>query len=185
LVAFRVGDVYNGYRCHNHYTERDERILEVEPSIKISIFALLVSFCSLYISWKAYKRDTSDLQVSLDYWSWPEHESRFNVRTINFGRRIAFVERIKINFNKSEPLQDSIAGGHPVKEAEPFDFQLTIYHPNGIPHHTPTQVKSLEVYDTLGKCYKFPGYSIKNWIAFIRLKSQIRELWNKERPNEK
>jgi hypothetical protein len=154
----------------------------VEPSIKISILALLISLFSLYISWRAYKRDTPDLRVSLEYWSQPEQESRFNVRTINFGRRVAFVERIKINFNKSEPLQDSIAGGHAVTEAEPFDFQLTIYHPNGIPHHIPIQIKSLEVYDTLGKCYKYPGFSIKNWIEFIKMKNRIRELWSKEQP---
>jgi hypothetical protein len=156
--------------------------LNMEPSIKISLFALLVSFCSFYISWKAYHRDNSDLRVSLEYWPQPEDYSCFNVRITNHGRRVALVERIIVNFKKGAPLQDSIAGGRAVTEAEPFDYQLYIYTPDGVPHHIPPEVTSAEIFDTLGRRYRFPGFS--NWIKFRKFRTEIGRLWEEEQASK-
>jgi hypothetical protein len=152
----------------------------MEPGIKISLVALLIIFCSFYVSWKVYHRDSPDLRVSLEYWPQPEDQSCFNVRITNHGRRVALVERIIVNFKNSTSLQDSIAGGRRVTEAEPFDYQLFIYRVDGIPHHIPPKVKFVEVFDTLGRRYKFPGLSLKDWLAFKQLKAKIYKLWDEE-----
>jgi hypothetical protein len=152
----------------------------MELSDLLSVFALIISLASIYIAWRAYQRDNPDLRVSLDYWPQDDEESCFNVRTINHGRRVAFVERIIVNFKNGPPLQSSIAGGRPVTESEPFDFQLYIYSLNGVPHHIPTEVKSAEVFDTLGRRYGFPALSLKDWLKFRQLQAKIRRLWRDE-----
>ena len=152
----------------------------MEPSVIVSIVALFVSLSSLFISWKTYNRDNSDLRVSLDYWLLPDYESRFNVRATNHGRRVVLVERMVINFRNGSVLQDSIAGGKPVTEAEPFDHQLPIYDMDDRPLYIPTEVKSAEAFDTLGRCYKFPRFTLKDWLAFRRLKAEIRQKWADE-----
>ncbi|MEW6717622.1 MAG: hypothetical protein AB1345_08980 [Chloroflexota bacterium] len=97
---------------------------------------------------------------------------------------MALVERIFVNFNKDVPLYDCIACGRPVTEAEPFDYQLYIYHPDGVPHHIPTEVKSAEVFDTLGRRYRLPDFSLKNWLKFRQLRTEIRRLWDEEQTSK-
>jgi hypothetical protein len=152
----------------------------MESSILISLLALFVSLFSFWVSWKAYHRDSSNLRVKLFYQSLPNGESFFNIGVTNFGRRVSFAERFIINFKKSEPLQTSIAGGHSIAESEPFYIQLHIYGMDGIPHHIPPDVTSVEVYDTRDRRYMFPRLSIKDLIEFMKLRAEIRKLWETE-----
>lgn len=146
----------------------------------LSIVAIFISITSLFLSIKTFIRDNPDLRVSLLYWPQAEKEwACFNVRVINHGRRIARVERISVYFSHAEPLLGSIAGGKPVNEVEPFDYQLHIYGVDGVPHHIPTDVKFVEVYDTLGKRYRYPRTSLHDWLEFQQLKKKIREQWDK------
>lgn len=149
-------------------------------ALLVSIFALVVSIGAFILSITSYKRDNPKLRVSLDYWPQGEREMAcFNVRVINHGRRIARVERIAIYFQHGNPLRDSIAGGQPVNESEPFDYQLPIFDMDGNPTHIPSEVKFVEVFDTLHKRYKYPDLSLPQLLEFRNLKAKIREEWRK------
>ena len=152
----------------------------VDMSIVISSFALLVSGIALFISWRTYTRDRSDIRINLEYDGQSGQGTRFNLRVINRGRRIAFIELQKLNFIDADPLHDSTAGGQPVGEGEVFDWWYPIFGMNG-PMRDPTQIKSVEVFDTVGNRYVYPGFSLRNILEFRKLKTRIRHHWLEER----
>lgn len=149
----------------------------MDISVKISLGALVISCMSLLLSWRAFRRDRSDLHPTLDYFTRTDAGTSFNVRVVNHGRRVAYVERYSIYFKSGEPLWDCVAGGKQVSEGKPADFWLPIYNHQSLSLCDPRQVKFLEVFDTLGNRYKYPGLSIHNWFEFRRLKSKISQDW--------
>ena len=92
----------------------------------VSVFALLVSAFSLLVSFLNYRRDSSDLRVSLHYQFRPGKMSAFDVRVTNHGRRIGYVEQMHILFDSGVRLYSCIAGGTAVNEGQPFDHWIYI-----------------------------------------------------------
>jgi len=138
--------------------------------------ALLVSFISMIISYRTYRRDKSDLRVGLEY----HHRgpgASFIVRVVNHGRRTARVEHVHVTFPTSKPLAEGFLEGEPVMEGQPLDVRLTIYSRSGEPD-VPSAVTGAVVWDTLGNRYSYPGRSLRALIEFARMKKKIRRQWS-------
>lgn len=150
--------------------------VELDISIAISAFALLVSGLALWISWKTYARDRSKIKIEPDYHPQTGRGTQFSLRAVNHGRRVANIELCRLNFRDQEPLGDSTAGGIQLEEGDVYDWWFPIYGPEG-PLRDPTQLQSVEVFDTVGNRYAYPGLSVKNLIIFRKLKRRIRNHW--------
>jgi len=138
--------------------------------------ALLASTISMFVSWRAYRRDRSDLRVNLDYRPETGAGTSFHVRVVNFGRRPAMVELVHVNFPSSKPLLESFAGGQEVDEGQPLDVWLPIYS-RSEEADVPIKVTGADVYDTLGNKYSYPGISLRKRIEFARMKTAINKHW--------
>ena len=153
--------------------------MDIDKPLVVSIVSLAVASLALFISWRTYRRDRSDIRVSVEYYPESGRGTQFNVRATNHGRRVAFIEHFRVHFKGEEPIGDSVAGGVRLLEGEVHGFWLPIYGPDGKPIRLPPKIKSVEVFDTLGNAYRFPGCSLSKYLRFRTLKSKIRAHWEK------
>lgn len=140
----------------------------------IAGLALVVAFISLYISWRAFRRDSSDLRVSLDFHLKTGQGTAFEVSVVNTGRRTTYIRKVSL-YSKSgkESSYRGITSPIILEEAQHRDFLFPLYLPPlKTDFRSPLDVKRVEVHDTLGNKYTFPS-TIRSRLSFFRLKRQI------------
>jgi len=144
---------------------------EVIIGIKISIAALTVSIISLFISWRAFERDRSNLKVTAEFHLESGQGTAFKVLLVNRGRRSINIENILLRLKSGKELIPKLDNPRIVlDENELYICWFPIFHyKNEI--SGPLDIKQVEVYDSHGKKYLFP---------FSKLRKQIYKEWTPE-----
>lgn len=145
-------------------------------AIRISAVALMVSGVSLWISWRAHKRDEPHLRLTLHYHPESGAGTEFRIRVVNHGRRVCLIERAMVVFASGERLEESFVGGKPLEESQSTDVWFPLYD-KPLRSDIPVGVVRAEVYDTLGKRHVYPRMSPKSQLEFRKLKRKIRTEW--------
>ena len=118
----------------------------------ISIFALVVSAVSLYLSWRQYRRDRSHLDALITVDN-KYGEPIYSVRVVNKGRRPATVNRIyaRVRNKKRYPVYDTLVS---LEEMDKIDFTVPMAGFSSA-HDDPDFIVAFEVEDTSGKTFVF------------------------------
>ena len=139
--------------------------------LAISIVSLLISLLSLFVAWFAYRRDRSDLKISVEFHPESEHGIAFQVHLVNNGRRPINIENILLRLKSGKPLLPKPLRPKIIlaeKEDKEYWFPLSHYREDIT---NPLEVRQVEVYDASGKKYLFP---------ISKIKKQITELWTQD-----
>jgi len=118
----------------------------------LSIFALLISAFSLYISWRQYQRDRSHLAANitlLDRYG----ELTYQVRLVNKGRRMATIQRVYacVRSGKRYPVFDTPTQ---LAETKTLEFSVPLMGFGKAPND-PDHIVAFEAEDTSGKNSRF------------------------------
>jgi hypothetical protein len=146
----------------------------MDAAMIISLGVLAISILALFVSWRVFYRDRAKIRIKLEYLQRTPDYMSFNIDVTNHGRKVAYIDRYSIRFKDGTYLSDNIAGGEPIDEGQVVNFWLPIHDHLGNPTHDPTLIKHLDVYDTLGNRYKYPGCSLKELLEFRHLIKNIR-----------
>ncbi|MCL4264753.1 MAG: hypothetical protein KJ069_16135 [Anaerolineae bacterium] len=149
------------------------------------IFGLIVTGIAIFLGFlqwrKSHKRDQGDLTVSAIFQSKGEGGIAIFVRLRNKGRHPVYVERIDLRLKSGTRLPYKTSHGFDlgkpieVTETEPKDvlFALSLYMKDIV---EPTQIKHIEIQDTLGNVYKYPKW-LRSRYAFQK---QVKSEWTPE-----
>jgi hypothetical protein len=154
---------------------------EVIPwiAIIISMLSLAVSTLSLYLSWRAFHRDRSDLRVTLKYHPKTGKGTSFRVLLVNHGRRPVHVERVLLRLESGKELLYELTKPIVLQETQSHEFWFPL-NDHRADIRSPSEIKRAEAYDTRGNRYTFPSFRLKSQIAFRKLKRQIAKDWTPE-----
>jgi hypothetical protein len=144
---------------------------EVDVAVSISVVALAVSLLSLFVAWRAYERDRSDLKITADFHLQSGQGTAFQVHLVNRGRRPIQIENVLLRLKSGEALTlKRVVAEVVLDENETCDYWFPLFDYRG-EIDSPLDISQAEAYDTHGKRHLFP---------FSRLKKRISEEWTPE-----
>lgn len=149
-------------------------------AVLISGGALVVAFLSFWIAWKAHDRDRNDLRFTLTFHCKSERGTAFAMRLVNHGRRLIILNLARLHFKTGEIIDHDRVAQVWMREAEDDLLWFPMGHPSKRKKINPMKLKKAEVTNTLGKIYKYPNWSPKSWIQFIKLKREITKAMTEE-----
>jgi len=135
----------------------------------VAIFALVISAISLFISWRQYSRDSSQLKLSLQFHVKSGQGSAYTLRVVNSGRRPATVLKCyaRLKSGKAYPVYDTPRN---LEETDSLEVDIPLYgFKNSITH--PLDIVAFEVEETSGRTCR---------IKTQRIGRDIRKAWTPE-----